>query len=749
MKRQDLIDRLSDMQFYSLLDDDSREILNIPSPTKSSNRGKYSAETDKRFSELFAWVERPKDIKKAAIYADSMYLLSFAIVCYLTRGHIMTPSQRQLNELLKIGGYTWNEIAIFANQTPYMASFAVASMRQIPVAYFLTKLLGDVLNDHNSAKPGKSKMKASKESALDRLRAVVDYMDQNNLLLLAKNMTEDYSEDRWARTPSKSFVPLDSPDDKWVVEEYEDYVVAHVRIMCQRVSGSKEIAQANKETQKRLQQIDKETERELQRLMKQKRSQPEKKPAVNPLIKPNPLLMNPLSEIRPGKDGLLSSTGLTTGPLGMPSPGRFGGSFTSAHPFPNSPEMLMSDLIDNPRRVLEGVFDEEQIASFERRATLHGSILKTIDFIVNRGRKWEIENEEALKKTVSIENMAAVAEGAFLSILNGDEIFHMEVGRFLMSDIVSQSDLPIPAAETPDLEDEEDWIPDMPGENGDLELPVLTQKDVVTLTSRRDNVSKIPVTVSALLSRLSHSPIMLPLYLRKSHMKLFREHGFSERRSRDFAIIAATLDMAGNVRGFGGSVMLPEEFENGDADVDERVAAGVASAQSAQAKAEREMKRMEREVQFSRHEKATLEREVERLQQELKKKDAEIKKRDELLELYENMAEDESDEISLDTQFPFHTDKKVVLYGGFPVFHKELEKYIPGIRIIEHAAHIDVGPVRSADIVFVQINKTSHSNYWNVCDNCRNFEVPFYHLNYASAKRCAVEMVKQIRKLGK
>ncbi|MCD7956313.1 MAG: hypothetical protein LUG93_11315 [Lachnospiraceae bacterium] len=104
----------------------------------------------------------------------------------------------------------------------------------------------------------------------------------------------------------------------------------------------------------------------------------------------------------------------------------------------------------------------------------------------------------------------------------------------------------------------------------------------------------------------------------------------------------------------------------------------------------------------------------------------------------------DSDEPGEAVQYPYHTKLKVVLYGGFDVFHREL---LPDVRIVEITAHIDVNPIRNADIVFLQINKTDHSGYWTVCDACKNSQVPYIHLNYASARRCAGVMVEEIEKL--
>ncbi|MCD8083633.1 MAG: DUF2325 domain-containing protein, partial [Clostridiales bacterium] len=157
---------------------------------------------------------------------------------------------------------------------------------------------------------------------------------------------------------------------------------------------------------------------------------------------------------------------------------------------------------------------------------------------------------------------------------------------------------------------------------------------------------------------------------------------------------------------------------------------------------ERRLAQAWKDNQVCRHEISTLQRkndamgrEIERLKKTLADKE----------ETEDDVEEQEPEQM----EFPYRTKLKIVVYGGFEVFHKSLLNLLPDVRIVESAAHIDVIPVRNADIVFLQTNKTGHSGFWTVCDACKSNGVPYVYLNYASAKRCAEVMVNEIKKIEK
>ncbi|MCD7919351.1 MAG: hypothetical protein LUG45_04640 [Clostridiales bacterium] len=228
----------------------------------------------------------------------------------------------------------------------------------------------------------------------------------------------------------------------------------------------------------------------------------------------------------------------------------------------------------------------------------------------------------------------------------------------------------------------------------------------------------------------------------KSLIRKFKEYGCSDRKARDYAVIVATLNQVDLLeeKDFRFATEYPEPKEKTENKSPEKITdARLQQEISAREDAERALRQAQKENQISRHEISTLQREIERLQNRL----AEKEQAAERLESKEGTEDAERDVI----QYPYRTKFRVVLYGGVEVFHREFLKLLPDVRVVETLAHIDINPIRNADIVFLQINKTDHSGYWTVCDACKSSGVPYIHLNYASAKRCAGVMVEEIQKI--
>jgi len=359
------------------------------------------------------------------------------------------------------------------------------------------------------------------------------------------------------------------------------------------------------------------------------------------------------------------------------------------------------------------------------------------------------ENSDERMEYVSGEFIPGVAMGAFQAILNGDEIYKLKIGRIVMEDLMSMSDMPLPCSFDIELEDERDWDYGFTECNGKLALPVIKEGECLSFPLNGGNETiNYAVPVTAVLSRFGGWPFVAPLYIRKSLIKKFKENGCSDRKARDYAVIIATLD---RVNTLNDDYRFASEYptagekkaeESSEETTDIRVEKEIAARKVA----ERALQQARKDNQVCRHEISSLQREIERLKSRLAEKEQERSISGDL------DLEGTDDPTGMETavkavKYPYHTKLRVVLYGGFDVFHRELLKLLPDVRVVEISAHIDVNPVRNADIVFLQINKTDHSGYWTVCDACKNSGTPYIHLNYASAKRCAGVMVEKIEKL--
>ncbi|MCD7842045.1 MAG: hypothetical protein LUG56_06195, partial [Lachnospiraceae bacterium] len=153
------------------------------------------------------------------------------------------------------------------------------------------------------------------------------------------------------------------------------------------------------------------------------------------------------------------------------------------------------------------------------------------------------ENSEERMEYVSGEFIPGVAMGAFQAILNGDEIYKLKIGRIVMEDLMSMSDMPLPCSFDIELDDEGDWDYGFTECNGKLALPVIKEGECLSfpLNGGSETIN-YAVPVTAVLSRFGGRPFEAPLYIRKSLIKKFKENGCSDRKARDYAVIIATLD---------------------------------------------------------------------------------------------------------------------------------------------------------------------------------------------------------------
>ena len=51
--------------------------------------------------------------------------------------------------------------------------------------------------------------------------------------------------------------------------------------------------------------------------------------------------------------------------------------------------------------------------------------------------------------------------------------------------------------------------------------------------------------------------------------------------------------------------------------------------------------------------------------------------------------------------------------------------------------------IRNADIVWIQNNCISHSQYWSIVKNCKQAGVQMRYFTHASAEKCAKQLVKE------
>ena len=105
--------------------------------------------------------------------------------------------------------------------------------------------------------------------------------------------------------------------------------------------------------------------------------------------------------------------------------------------------------------------------------------------------------------------------------------------------------------------------------------------------------------------------------------------------------------------------------------------------------------------------------------------------------------------------FPYQTIKRTVIFGGHHTFLKEIRKKLPNVKYVnisDYAFNVDVNIsdyafnvdiIRNADVVWVQTNCISHTQYARILKTVRTYGTQLCYFSCASARKCAVQIVEE------
>lgn len=97
--------------------------------------------------------------------------------------------------------------------------------------------------------------------------------------------------------------------------------------------------------------------------------------------------------------------------------------------------------------------------------------------------------------------------------------------------------------------------------------------------------------------------------------------------------------------------------------------------------------------------------------------------------------------------YPYETLHRTVVFGGHESFLKVIKPLLPTVRFVE-TENVSFSPeiIRHADVVWVQNNCISHSQYWNIVKYCKLAGVQLRYFAFASAEKCAEQLAMEDQK---
>lgn len=143
-----------------------------------------------------------------------------------------------------------------------------------------------------------------------------------------------------------------------------------------------------------------------------------------------------------------------------------------------------------------------------------------------------------------------------------------------------------------------------------------------------------------------------------------------------------------------------------------------------------------------------LQKKIEDLLQKGKSEGQELAELRELLFLHENEREtapEDAESIS----FPYPVKHATVIFGGHDTWAKAIRPMLSGdVRFVDRDMRPDADLIRHAEVVWLQPNSMSHSNYHKIIHVVRTHHITLHYFQFASAEKCALQLVREDQKMG-
>ena len=78
-----------------------------------------------------------------------------------------------------------------------------------------------------------------------------------------------------------------------------------------------------------------------------------------------------------------------------------------------------------------------------------------------------------------------------------------------------------------------------------------------------------------------------------------------------------------------------------------------------------------------------------------------------------------------------------VVFGGHLSWLKAIRPLLPNVRFVEPSAQPNAGLIMNADVIWIQTNAMSHSDFYKIIDVVRKHNIELHYFTYASAEKCA------------
>ena len=225
----------------------------------------------------------------------------------------------------------------------------------------------------------------------------------------------------------------------------------------------------------------------------------------------------------------------------------------------------------------------------------------------------------------------------------------------------------------------------------------------------------------------------------------FVKQGLTEERSREFTFGAMLAVYQDNLRDL---LSLEPSFDDFDDDDDSDGEAAPQADPEVESQNEARITDLTRQVKELRRALYESERTARQFQEQLLEEERQsARERMELTQLRDILYQIRSGEEQSDRQsetvieLPWQVTRRVLIFGGHDTWLKAIRPMLPGARFFEKESLPDLNVLKNADVVWIQSNAISHKFFYRVIHAARKENIPVRYFGFASARKCAEQLV--------
>ncbi len=96
----------------------------------------------------------------------------------------------------------------------------------------------------------------------------------------------------------------------------------------------------------------------------------------------------------------------------------------------------------------------------------------------------------------------------------------------------------------------------------------------------------------------------------------------------------------------------------------------------------------------------------------------------------------------LEDKLPYTARKRAVVFGGHDTWAKTIKPMLKEVVFVGRGFQFSIELIRNAEVVWIQPNALSHSEYYRIIDGVRTCNKPCHYFKYASALKCAEQFIE-------